>query len=100
MTIVAFMSVRGGVATTSSAVAVAQGLARAGHKTLVMDLQSHGQCSLHFELGLDDCAYKWLVGGNSVTSCSVTESDRLQLLRSDSSMVLVNKYLRKGFVGY
>lgn len=96
MTIVAFLCLRGGVGTTTSAVTIAYRLAQLGHKTLLIDLTTSGQCGLHFGLDMAHSAYDWLVAERPVNSCTATIQNGLSVLRSDDSTYVVETLCYEG----
>jgi chromosome partitioning protein len=99
MTIVAFASQRGGVGTTTSAVTVAYGLAQAGYRTLLVDLQMLAQCA--FSLGLESAptVYEWLISKQPALSRTITIQNGLRLLRGDYSTTVVNRYYNRDTFG-
>lgn len=68
MTVVAVVSTKGGVAKTTTAVAVAAGLASL-YDTLLVDFDPSGQCTYHFGLDLENGVFSWLTDKKPFDYC-------------------------------
>lgn len=68
MTIITVASTKGGVGKTTTATALAAGLAQI-ENTLLVDLDPQGQVSLHFGLPLRSGVYHWLMGDLPLEDC-------------------------------
>ena len=80
MRAIAVANQKGGVGKTTTSVNLAVGLARAGRRVLLIDLDSQAHATLH--VGMMPCtfrlsAYDVLVGGESLEAATVAASDNL-----------------------
>jgi chromosome partitioning protein len=83
-TLITIASLKGGVAKTTSAVALASALAQL-EDVLLVDLDSQGQITLHFGLPLRSGVYHWLMGELPLLDCFYRgRPERLKILPGDS----------------
>lgn len=92
---ITFANRKGGVGKTTSAVTLADGLARLGQHVLLADLDSQGHAGLALGLQKGDTLYRWLVQGEDLKSVSIQARQNLNLVAGGSQNELVNAYLDK-----
>lgn len=95
MPIIAFTSQCGGVGVTTSAVNVAHRLAIQGYATLLIDLQTLGQCALGLGVDTAPTVYEWLIAGKPPVSRAVKICQHLRLIRGNASTDLVTRNYSK-----
>jgi chromosome partitioning protein len=81
--VITLFSSKGGVGKTTSAVAIAAGMAQFEPTTLV-DLDPQGQVGLHFGMALKPNVYHWLRGDKELANCiEPGRPEKLSLLLGD-----------------
>lgn len=92
---ITFANRKGGVGKTTSAVTLADGLARQGQRVLLVDLDSQGHAGLALGMPKGDALYRWLVQGEDLGSVSTIARPNLSLVAGGSQNELVNTHLQK-----
>jgi chromosome partitioning protein len=90
---VAIANQKGGVGKTTTAVTVAAGLAAAGRRVLLIDLDSQGHVG--FSLGMDEAGdiFRLIIGGEKLTDVVTTARPGLDVIRSNASTAKAKQFL-------
>jgi chromosome partitioning protein len=84
MVIVTVANQKGGVAKTTTAVALAHGLALWGYNTLLIDFDPQGQCAAYLGVEHESCVFNLLIGASQLPQVvRQTGRDRLWLVPGD-----------------
>ena len=98
---IAVLSLKGGVGKTTTAINLADYLARAGNKTLLVDTDLQANSTSALGIDQSDAVYKWLSAPTPqpVTSYATrTNVQGLDIVPSDLSIVLLGRYLDRDAV--
>ncbi len=93
MIIFAFANQKGGVGKTTSAVTLADGLARLKQRTLLVDLDPQGHLALSFGLEKAPGLYHWMVLGEPLDSVKVELRPHLDLIPGDKQTEKVKRQI-------
>ena len=77
---------KGGTGKTTTSVNLAAGLAEAGYRTLLLDLDAQGNVAVSLGLNASKTIYHVLVDGEPPASCVVNVSENLDALVSNTSL--------------
>jgi len=94
----AIINQKGGVGKTTTAVHLAAGMARQGHRTLLVDLDPQSHASLHVGIQLepgDPSVYGVLVHGDAIPDVAHTVAENLTLLPANIDLVGAELELRE-----
>jgi len=83
---IAVLNQKGGTGKTTTSVNLAAGLAEAGYRTLLLDLDAQGNVAVSLGLNATKTIYHVLVDGETPASCVVKVSDNLDALVSNTSL--------------
>ncbi len=86
---------KGGVGKTTTAVTLADGLARMNKRVLLLDLDSQGHAALCLGLERGDGLIRWLVEGEELETVAINARNQLLLLTSGGNTSAVEAYLAK-----
>jgi chromosome partitioning protein len=93
MIIFAFANQKGGVGKTTSAVTLADGLARLKKRTLLVDLDPQGHLALSFGLEKAPGLYRWMVLGEPLDVVKVEIRPHLDLIPGDKQTEKVKRQI-------
>ena len=93
MIIFAFANQKGGVGKTTTAVTLADGLARLNHRTLLVDLDPQGHLALSFGLEKSPGLYRWVCLGESIDTVKVEIRPNLHLVPGDKQTEKVKRQI-------
>jgi chromosome partitioning protein len=93
MIIFAFANQKGGVGKTTSAVTLADGLARLKKRTLLVDLDPQGHLALSFGLEKAPGLYRWMVLGEPLDVVKVEILPHLDLIPGDKQTEKVKRQI-------
>lgn len=93
MKFIAFANQKGGVGKTTTAVTLADGLARQGVRTLLVDLDPQGHVA--FALGLEKAPglYRWVCLEEPIQKCVINARPNLDILPGDKSTEKVKRHV-------
>lgn len=91
--VLAVFNHKGGTGKTTTAVSVAAGLARKGHKVLIVDTDAQGNVSVSLGATSERSLYHVLVMGLRVADATKTVRERLDLLPSNETLAAAELYL-------
>ena len=83
---IAVLNQKGGTGKTTTSVNLAAGLAEAGHRTLLMDLDGQGNVGVSLGLSAQRTMYHVLVDGAHPADCIINVSENLDALVSNTSL--------------
>lgn len=83
---IAVLNQKGGTGKTTTSVNLAAGLAEAGYRTLLLDLDAQGNVAVSLGLNANKTIYHVLVDGETPKSCVVQVSENLDALVSNTSL--------------
>lgn len=83
---IAVLNQKGGTGKTTTSVNLAAGLAEAGYRTLLLDLDAQGNVAVSLGLNASKTIYHVLVDGEPPSSCVVQVSENLDALVSNTSL--------------
>ena len=83
---IAVLNQKGGTGKTTTSVNLAAGLAEAGYRTLLLDLDAQGNVAVSLGLNASKTIYHVLVDGEPPASCVVNVSENLDALVSNTSL--------------
>jgi len=86
-------SEKGGVGKTTTAVTIAHALALQGHRVLLIDLDSQGNCAVALGVAPEKTTYEALVLREPIARCVTRARPHLDLLASDHRMVKVKNFM-------
>lgn len=81
--IITIANQKGGVGKTTTAVTLAHGLALKGYETLLVDLDTQGNCSDALGIEKGPALFEWLIAKRGMSGCVWTARERLDVIRSD-----------------
>jgi chromosome partitioning protein len=93
MIIFAFANQKGGVGKTTSAVTLADGLARLKKRTLLVDLDPQGHLALSFGLEKAPGLYRWMVLGETLEAVKMEIRPYLDLIPGDKHTEKVKRQI-------
>lgn len=93
MKIIAFANQKGGVGKTTSAVTLADGLARQGYRTLLVDLDPQGHVALSLGLDKTPGLYQLICLGETPENAIVAARPNLDILPSDKRTEKVKRLI-------
>lgn len=93
MKIVAFANQKGGVGKTTTAVALAHGLALRGLRTLLVDLDPQGHVAYALGLPKSSALYRWICLEAPLAQAVVTARPRLDILAGDKHTEKVKRHI-------
>jgi chromosome partitioning protein len=93
MIIFAFANQKGGVGKTTSAVTLADGLARLKKRTLLVDLDPQGHLALSFGLEKAPGLYRWMILGEPLDAVKVEIRPHLDLIPGDKQTEKVKRQI-------
>jgi chromosome partitioning protein len=93
MVIFAFANQKGGVGKTTSAVTLADGLARLKQHTLLVDLDPQGHLALSFGLEKAPGLYRWMVLGEPLDTVKIEIRPHLDLIAGDKQTEKVKRQI-------
>jgi chromosome partitioning protein len=93
MPVITVASSKGGVGKTTTAVTVASALATL-HSTILVDLDSQGQCSLFLGLDARSGVFDWLVGNQPLSNCLLHAAGSLTLIPGNSRTKVADTFFR------
>jgi len=91
--IITIANQKGGVGKTTTAVTLAHGLAIKGFETILIDLDSQGNCSDALGIEKGAALFDWLISGKELASCAVNARPRLDVIRSDKQTYQLKQIL-------
>ena len=83
MKIISFANQKGGVGKTTSAVTLADGLARRDYRVLLIDLDPQGHVAFSFGLEKSSGLYRWVVLGEKLDKVAESARPNLDIISSD-----------------
>lgn len=93
MKIIAFANQKGGVGKTTTAVTLAHGLAQAGHRTLLVDLDPQGHVAISFGLEKTNGLFRFLVLEEPWQAVKVSVMKDLDVLPGDKQTEMVKRQI-------
>lgn len=84
--VIAVLNQKGGTGKTTTAVCVASGLAKLGHRVLLVDLDPQGNVSASLGVSSPRTVYHLLCGGLSAQQCAIRGRDNLDVITSDQGL--------------
>lgn len=93
MRIVSFANQKGGVGKTTSAITLADGLARQDYRTLLIDLDPQGHVAFSFGMDKSPGLYRWICQGDALKDVVISVRPNLDILPSDKRTEQVKRYI-------
>ena len=97
--VIAILNQKGGTAKTTTAVNIAAGLARLGHKTLLVDLDPQGNVSVCLGITCPRLIHHVFLSGIKASTCVVKARENLDVIASDQGLAAVEIELARAAAG-
>ncbi len=94
--VVAVLNQKGGTGKTTTAVNVAAGLARRGHRTLLVDLDAQGNVSVSLGLTTPRGIHHALLGRAPIQNCIIQTRENLDVITADEGLAAAEIQLARG----
>ncbi len=94
--VIAVLNQKGGTGKTTTAVSIASGLARAGHPTLLVDLDSQGNVGISLGLTHPRGIHHLLLGRATLKGCIAKGRDGLDIITADEGLAAAEIDLARG----
>lgn len=92
---IAVLNQKGGTGKTTTAVSVAAGLAEAGQKTLLVDLDAQGNVAVSLGIKGEAAIYYLMVEGKLPPGCVTNVGENLDVITSNETLAAVEIYLAR-----
>ncbi|HEV8321812.1 MAG TPA: ParA family protein [Myxococcota bacterium] len=92
---IAVLNQKGGTGKTTTAVSIAAGIAEAGHRTLLVDVDAQGNVGVCLGVRGEKTLYHVMVEGTPPSDCAVPVRDNLDVITANETLAHAEVYLAR-----